>query len=105
MAYQGQGQGVDQLFLTSLIREVTENIIPDLTFIFDMDIKASLIRANKRDNNKNRYEKFNSNFHENIRNYFLSLEKKDKRYIIIDASDSIENIGKIILNKLNKIMT
>ena len=105
MAYQGQGQGVNNIFLTNLIKEVTENIIPDLTFIFDMDIKKSLIRANKRDKNNNRYEKFNNDFHDKIRNYFLSLVNKDKRYVLIDASDSIENIGKIILNKLNKIVT
>ena len=105
MAYQGQGQGVNQKFLTNLIKEVTENIMPDLTFIFDMDIKNSLTRANKRDKNNNRYEKFNNDFHEKIRTYFLSLVNKDKRYILIDASDSIENIGKIILNKLNKIVT
>ena len=105
MAYQGQGQGVNHKFLINLIKEVTENIMPDLTFVFDMDIKNSLTRANKRDKNKNRYEKFNNDFHEKIRTYFLSLVNKDKRYILIDASDSIENIGKIILNKLNKIVT
>ena len=105
MAYQGQGQGVSHKFLTNLIKEVTENIMPDLTFVFDMDIKNSLTRANKRDKNNNRYEKFNNDFHDKIRNYFLSLVNKDKRYILIDASDSIENIGKTILNKLNKIVT
>jgi len=105
MAYQGQGQGVSHKFLTNLIKEVTENIMPDLTFVFDMDIKNSLTRANKRDKNNNRYEKFNNDFHEKIRTYFLSLVNKDKRYILIDASDSIENIGKTILNKLNKIVT
>ena len=105
MAYQGQGQGVNHKFLINLIKEVTENIMPDLTFVFDMDIKNSLTRANKRDKNNNRYEKFNNDFHEKIRTYFLSLVNKDKRYILIDASDSIENIGKIILNKLNKIVT
>ena len=105
MAYQGQGQGVNQKFLINLIQEVTENIMPDLTFVFDMDIKNSLTRANKRDKNNNRYEKFNNDFHQKIRTYFLSLVNKDKRYILIDASDSIENIGKIILNKLNKIVT
>ena len=105
MAYQGQGQGVNHKFLINLIKEVTENIMPDLTFVFDMDIKNSLTRANKRDKNNNRYEKFNNDFHEKIRTYFLSLVNKDKRYILIDASDSIENIGKTILNKLNKIVT
>ena len=100
MAYQGAGQKVNQKFLRDLIKEVTENITPDLTFIFDMDVKTSLIRANKRDNSNNRYEKFDNSFHEKIRKYFLSLEKKDKRYIIINASDTIENISKIILNKI-----
>ena len=103
IAYQGIGQGVNKEFLTYIIKEVTENIIPNITFIFDMDIKNSLIRANKRDNN-NRYEKFNINFHKKVRNYFLSLEKKDKRYIIINASNSIESISKIILASVNKMI-
>ena len=107
MAYQGHAQEVDQKFLMNLIKEVTENITPDLTFIFDMDTKKSLIRANKRDNkNKNnRYEKFNSDFHEKIRSYFLSLVNTKKRYILINATDTIENISKIILNNLNKMIT
>ncbi len=103
IAYQGIGQGVNKKFLTYIIKEVTENIIPNITFIFDMDIKNSLIRANKRDNN-NRYEKFDINFHKKVRNYFLSLEKIDKRYTIINASNSIESISKIILASVNKII-
>ena len=103
IAYQGIGQGVNKEFLTYIIKEVTENIIPNITFIFDMDIKNSLKRANKRDNN-NRYEKFDINFHKKVRNYFLSLEKIDKRYIIINASNSIESISKIILASVNKII-
>ena len=103
IAYQGIGQGVNKEFLTYIIKEVTENIIPNITFIFDMDIKNSLIRANKRDNN-NRYEKFDINFHKKVRNYFLSLEKIDKRYIIINASNSIKSISKIILASVNKII-
>jgi dTMP kinase len=102
IAYQGIGQGVNKKFLTYIIKEVTENIIPNITFIFDMDIKNSLIRANKRDNN--RYEKFDINFHKKVRNYFLSLKKIDKRYIIINASNSIESISKIILASVNKII-
>lgn len=103
IAYQGIGQGVNKEFLTYIIKEVTENIIPNITFIFDMDIKNSLIRANKRDNN-NRYEKFDITFHKKVRNYFLNLEKIDKRYIIINASNSIESISKIILASVNKII-
>ena len=104
IAYQGIGQGVNKEFLTYIIKEVTENIIPNITFIFDMDINNSLIRANKRDNNNNRYEKFDINFHKKVRNYFLSLEKIDKRYIIINASNSIESISKIILASVNKMI-
>ena len=103
IAYQGIGQGINKKFLTYIIKEVTENIIPNITFIFDMDIKNSLIRANKRDNN-NRYEKFDINFHKKVRNYFLSLEKIDKRYIIINAPNSIKSISKIILSSVNKII-
>ena len=70
-----------------------------------MDVKTSLIRAKKRDNINNRYERFDNDFHEKIRKYFLNLKNKNKRYVIINASDTIENISKVILNKLNKIIT
>ena len=102
MAYQGIGQGVNLNFLNILSKEVTENIVANITFIFDIDPDISLKRAKKRDKNtNNRYENFDISFHRNIRNYFKSLINTNKRYILIDASNSIEEIHLKILKSIN----
>ena len=105
MAYQGIGLGVSSNFLDILSSEITENIKPNITFIFDMDIKTSLERANIRDKEiQNRYEKFDQEFHKRVRNYFLSLPRIDKKYILIDASKSIEQINSKIIKSLSDII-
>ena len=105
MAYQGIGQGVNSKFLNMLSKEITENIIPNITFIFDIDPDISLKRAKKRDENDiNRYENFDISFHRNIRNYFKSLINTNKRYILIDASNSIEEIHLKILKSVNRLI-
>ena len=105
MAYQGIGLGVNSNFLDVLSNEITEGITPNITFIFDMDIKISLKRASIRDKkSQNRYENFNEEFHKKVRNYFQSLTKTDKRYVLIDASKNIEQISSKILKSLNDII-
>ena len=104
MAYQGIGQGVNSNFLNILSKEITENIVANITFIFDIDPDISLKRAKKRDKNtNNRYENFDLSFHKNIRNYFKSLINTNKRYILIDASNSIEEIHLKILKSINSL--
>ena len=105
MAYQGIGQGVNSNFLNILSKEITENIVANITFIFDIDPDISLKRAKKRDKNiNNRYENFDISFHRNIRNYFKSLINTNKRYILIDASNSIEEIHLKILKSINNLI-
>ena len=105
MAYQGIGQGVNSNFLNILSKEITENIVANITFIFDIEPDISLKRAKKRDKNtNNRYENFDLSFHKNIRNYFKSLINTNKRYILIDASNSIEEIHLKILKSLNNLI-
>ena len=105
MAYQGIGQGVNLNFLNILSKEITENIVANITFIFDIDPDISLKRAKKRDKNtNNRYENFDISFHINIRNYFKSLKNTNKRYILIDAANSIEEIHVKILKSLNNLI-
>ena len=105
MAYQGIGQGVNLNFLNILSKEITENILANITFIFDIDPDISLKRAKKRDKNiNNRYENFDISFHRNIRNYFKSLINTNKRYILIDASNSIEEIHLKILKSINDLI-
>ena len=79
MAYQGKGLGVSEKFLRNISEVVCEGLTPNITIIFDMDIKKALKRTSIRKSN-NRYEKFDINFHTKIEKYFKTLAKKGDKY-------------------------
>ena len=101
LAYQGKGLGVSEKFLRNISEVVCEGLTPNITIIFDMDIKKALKRTSIRKSN-NRYEKFDINFHTKIEKYFKTLAKKGGKYFMVNADDSVENVFKNILIEFKK---
>ena len=97
MAYQGFGyadRGLGQATVERLYQTVVGDFKPDLTIILDMPVEAGVARAVKRDATVNRYEKMGLDFHRNLRNAFLEIEKKEPvRCVVIDANRTIEEIA------------
>lgn len=102
MAYQGFGyadRGLGQETVERLYGIVVGDFKPDLTVILDMPVEIGIARAVKRDANANRYEKMGLDFHRNLRNAFLEIEKKEpERCVIIDASRTVEEISADIVS-------
>lgn len=96
-AYQGAGHGVSFDLLKTLKKTICENLVPDITFIFDQEVEKSIQRIKDRNDN-NRYENFDLSFHERVRQYFKSIQKsKYDNCILINADDTIDNISKEII--------
>ena len=96
-AYQGAGYGVSADFLNTLKKAVCEDLVPDITFIFDQKVEKSIQRIKDRNEN-NRYENFDINFHNRVRQYFKNLKNTpNKNCILINADDTIKNISDKIL--------
>ena len=97
LAYQGSGRNLDK----KIIREMFKALdfpIPDLTILLDVPVQIGLSRARKR-NKLDRFEKEDSNFHENVRRSYLDLAKNDsKRIVIFDSSISEEELFKKAVN-------
>ena len=75
-AYQGAGGGVDPAFIGALETWVLENIVPDLTLIFDLPAELGLERAGVRDADaKGRFEAKGLDFHRTLRTEFLAIAK------------------------------
>ena len=101
-AYQGAGHGVNQKLLETLKKYVCEDLKPNLTFILDIKHEEAIKRISKR-GKKNRYESFEKNFHNRVRNYFKNINcKQDNTHLLIDADQSIKIINKIIISSINK---
>jgi dTMP kinase len=93
-AYQGAAGGVDAASLAQLDRLAVGATQPDLTFLLDIDAKVGLMRANQRRTAAtpgtfiaaDTFEGRNLEFHQLLRQGFLSLAKAEpQRVIVIDA--------------------
>ena len=105
-AYQGVAHnlGIDKM--EKLKKIIIGDIEPDVTFVLDIDPKVGLKRSLDRYNEENRFENYDIDFHNNIRNAFLEIAKKNKdRCVIVDASLNEQEINNLIINVVNNLIT
>lgn len=108
LAYQGGARhiGVDKVLDINLF--ATENTMPDLTLLFDLDPILGLNRINANKSREvNRLDLEKIEFHQTVRNTFLELSKTYKdRYRVVDASKHVDIVNvaalEIILKELKK---
>jgi dTMP kinase len=95
-AYQGVARRLDLQKIAELNSFATDGISPDITFILDIpvDVSKKRLSAKKHD----RLESEPEEFHQNVRQAFLSLAGENGRYIIIDGNKDIQAIHKEIVN-------
>ena len=109
IAYQGYGRGKNQELIheiKNIYHLIADDFQPDLTFILDIDPEIGLRRSMERSGNtEQRFESMDFSFHQNLRSGFLELSQQNNRYVVIDATDSIENIHLKILSEVKKRMT
>ena len=104
LAYQVYGKGVDKNFINPIHKYILKDVKPDITFILTANIKKAMKRLKKR-RNKNRYDKFSSNFYNKVQKAFIKIAKTNgKRYMILDNSNDTLNVEKIIFNKFMKLL-
>jgi len=96
-AYQGYGHGLSLKYIEKITNFATDNLKPDLTFIFDIPLEVAKERANLNKRAKDRIENFDEKFFYKVRNGYIKISNTDKRYKIIDATESIDEIFKKII--------
>ncbi len=89
-AYQGFGRKIDLDFIKKLNSFATEELVPDLTFLIDLDPEIALQR---KKTDLDRLEKEDLEFHQRVRNGYLEIARPNpERFVIIDGERSIEVI-------------
>ena len=95
-AYQGAGRGISQDDLDNFIN-VLNFPIPDLTIFLDLSITEGIKRVKKR-GEVDRFEEEEVSFFEKIRQFYLETAKKNsKRFFVIDASQSMDEVFNCLL--------
>lgn len=110
IAYQGYGRGIDLAFLEELNKMATAGIVPDLTFILDIDPGQGINRISEKravatGEGKDRIESENLSFHSRVRTGFLELARRDKvRCQVIDAAMGRDEIHHEIFRLMSEVL-
>ena len=100
--YQGYVNNFGIQKAKNLHKNILHNFLPDKTFLFSLSTSKIIARLKNR-KSKNKYDKLEKNFHEQV-NKGYELISKNKRFIKIDASKSIPSINKKIINSINLLI-
>jgi dTMP kinase len=107
-AYQGAGRGFSPSVIREVIKLATGGLKPNLTLFFDLPVEDSLQRTTQRNEMgelKNRLDKENTEFYQRVRNAYLEIiAKETKRFRVIDAAQSIEQVHAEALKVLLKFL-
>ncbi len=100
VAYQGAGRVLLPAEVARISRWATESLTPTLTIIMDLPAEIGLARLDSTD----RLESEPLAFHERVRQEYLNLANTDpERFMIVDASLSIEQIHEIIIERVSSL--
>ena len=95
-AYQGAGRGFSETTVNQIIKLATGGLKPNLTLFFDIAVENAIRRMNVRNETgerKNRMDAETSEFYSSVRKAYLKIaEKEPKRFRVIDANGSVEEI-------------
>ncbi len=93
LAYQGYGGEVPLPLLQQVGAIATSNLLPDLGIVLDLPLEIAQTRAGKR-GSLDRMESKAAEYHKRVRQGFLECARAEPdRYVVIDASDSIDAVA------------
>jgi len=104
IAYQHYGMNIDLNIIKLLNRFVIGDFKPDIIFLSIVNIENLRSRLKKR-LNLDRYDKFKLNFYNKVQKGYSKLSRNNNKYIVIDSNNnSIKEVKKIIINKLEQFL-
>ena len=86
-----------------LHKMILDNFLPSKTFLLLLSSKEILKRLRLR-KKSNKYDKQYLDFHNKIINGYKKIFKNNKRFILIDAEKSFEEIQQLLREKITKII-
>lgn len=108
VAYQGAGRGFPETMINQVVKIATGGLKPDLTIFFDVTIERAILRTDSRDESgekKNRMDRETTEFYSRVRKGYLKIaEKEKKRFVVIDANGSVEEVHARVLEVVDRFL-
>ncbi len=101
VAYQGAGRDLGAQEVHDLNMWAVQDLVPDLTVVVDISAEEG---RRRRGEVHDRLESEEDDFHEAIRQHFLSMAQGNpERYLIVDGTQPPEQIHAEVMNRLEKL--
>ena len=101
VAYQGAGRDLDIADIARISRWATDGLRPDLTVLLDLPPELALPRVQAPD----RLESEPLDFHERVRQHFLTLARSDSSsYLVVDAMLAPEQMAAQVQDRLTPML-
>ncbi len=92
LAYQGVGRKLGQDQVNNINQLAIGKYWPDVVVLLDLDPVIGLSRKEEGHMSKDRIDSEVISFHQTIREAYLKMASEDDRFIIVDASQSLEKV-------------
>ncbi len=105
-AYQGAGRGIaDPEWLESLHRRATDGLVPDRTFLVEVDVETARARREEHTEDDDRMEAEDQFFYERVAEAYAALaEEQDNRIVRLDGSQSIEALHSSVCSEVDRLL-
>jgi dTMP kinase len=101
IAYQCGGRGLSVADVETVLDFATTGLMPELTFLLDLDVSAGLAR--KSTGPADRLERETPDFHERVRRaYRERADRFPNRIVVLDASRPVDELAAQIQNLVEK---
>lgn len=105
VAYQGAGRVLAGDEIRSISMWATDDLVPDITILLDLDPTSARKRLDADDKVFDRLESEKSDFHARVRNGFLALAAAEpQRWLVIDASLPVDVIASTIAERVTNAL-
>jgi dTMP kinase len=105
-AYQGVARGTDREIIRRVQSAAIGDFKPALTLVLDLPVAVGLERAKGRPGSENRFEKFDTEFHEKLRQAFIDIARRNgDRCVLLDAAGSEDDVAELIWQTVVKRFT
>ncbi|MGE5353415.1 MAG: dTMP kinase [Syntrophothermus sp.] len=103
-AYQGFGRSIPLEFVDNITQFAIGDTVPDITFFIDIPVEESERRKSSRKSEElDRIEVSKNGFYEKVRQGYIYLSEREKRFIRIDGLMSIEEIHERIIKEVTMV--
>jgi dTMP kinase len=105
VAYQGAGRVLDAGEVRRISDWATEDLLPDLTVLLDLDSASARARLDAARTRYDRLEAEASEFHDRVRAAYLGLaDAEPGRFLVIDATRPVDEIAAAIRERVRGLL-